>query len=135
MSVISQGFTPHYEITKVGSIKPGAAGKMDNGQAYSASIKFLSRNIEERMNEEVGLQEVEETLEFIIPCASNTEAALVGEAVRKLRDLKSPFYIFGGLPKKYDRNQYAFVRSYDNGSEFLKKVESITKIKTEAPKA
>lgn len=131
MSVISQGFTPTYEITQVASIKPGAAGKMDNGQPYSASIKFLSRNIEERMNEDVGLQEVEETLEFIIPCASNSEAALVGEAVRKLRDLKSPFYIQGGLPKKYDRNQYAFVRSYDNGAAFLKKVESITKIKTE----
>jgi hypothetical protein len=135
MSVISQGFTPQYEITQVGSIKPGAAGKMDNGQAYSASIKFLSRNIEERMNDEVGLQEVEETLEFIIPCASNTEASLVGEAIRKLRDLKSPFYIFGGLPKKYERNQYAFVRSYDNGAEFLKKVESITKVKSETPKA
>lgn len=132
MSVISQGFTPTYEITQVASIKPGAAGKMDNGQAYSASIKFLSRNIEERMNEEVGLQEVEETLEFIIPCSSNTEASLVGEAVRKLRDLKSPFYIHGGLPKKYDRNQYAFVRSYDNGAAFLKKVESITKIKTDS---
>jgi len=87
------------------------------------------------MNDDVGLQEIEETLEFIIPCASNTEASLVGEAVRKLRDLKSPFYIFGGLPKKYDKNQYPFVRSSDNGAEFLKKVESITKVKQEAPKA
>ncbi len=134
MAVISRGFSINYEINQVASIKPGAAGKMDNGQSYSASIKFLARNIEERTNDEVGLQEVEETLEFIIPCASNTEASLVGEAVRKLRDLKSPFYIFGGLPKKYDKNQYPFVRSFDNGAEFLKKVESITKIK-ETPKA
>ncbi|MFA5215078.1 hypothetical protein [Sulfuricurvum sp.] len=129
MAVISKGFSTSYEIVQVASIKPGAAGSMENGQLYSASIKFISRNTEERMNKDVGLQEVEETIEFIIPCASNDEAALVGEAVRKLRDLKSPFYIFGGLPKKYDKNPYPFVRSYDSGSEFLNRVESITKIK------
>jgi hypothetical protein len=131
MSVISQGFRISFEILQPTRIKPGGAGQMDNGQAYSASIKFLSRNIEERMNDEVGLQEVEETLEFIIPCASNTEASLVGEAIRKLRDLKSPFYIFGGLPKKYQNSEFPFVKSTDNGTEFLKKVESITKIKAE----
>jgi hypothetical protein len=135
MAVIRRGFSTSYEIVEVASIKPGGAGKMDNGQAYSASVKFISRNTEERMNDDVGLQEVEETLELIIPCSSNTEASLVAESIRKLRDLKSPFYIIGGLPKKYDKNQYPFVRSEENGASFLKKVESITKIKQETPKA
>lgn len=123
--VISQGFRTMYEILSVGTIKPGAAGTMDNGTAYNASIKFLSRNIVERMNDKVGLQEIETTLEFIIPCDSNDQAALVSEAVRKYRDYKTPFYISGDLPIKYDKNAFPFVRSFDNGTEFLKKVGSI----------
>jgi hypothetical protein len=131
MSVISQGFRISFEILQPTRIKPGGAGQMENGQQYSASVKFLGRNVEERMNKDVGLQEVEETIEFIIPCVSNDEAALVSESLRKLRDLKSPFYIFGGIPKKYQNSEFPFVKSTDNGTEFLKKVESITKIKAE----
>lgn len=130
-SVISQGFRISFEILQPTRIKPGGAGKMDNGQPYSASVKFLGRNVEERMNNDVGLQEVEETIEFIIPCETNDQAALVSEALRKIRDLKSPFYIFGPLPRKYDKNEFPFTKSFDNGTEFLKKVESITKIKSE----
>lgn len=131
MSVISQGFRLNFEILQPSRIKPGGAGSMDNGTAYSASVKFLGRNVEERMNKDVGLQEIEETIEFIIPCASNDEAALVSEALRKLRDQKSPFYIFGAIPKKYQNSEFPFTKSTDNGTEFLKKVESISKIKVE----
>lgn len=130
-SVISQGFRLSFEILQPTRIKPGGAGTMDNGQAYSASVKFLGRNLEERMNKDVGLQEVEETIEFIIPCATNDEAALVNEALRKVRDLKSPFYIFGGIPKKYQNSEFPFVKSDNHGADFLKTVESITKIKAE----
>lgn len=133
--VISQGFRVSFEILQPTRIKPGGAGSMDNGQAYSASVKFLGRNVEERMNKDVGLQEVEETLEFIIPCASNDEASLVSEALRKIRVLNSPFYLFGGLPKKYANSDFPFVKSNDHGADFLKTVESITKIKQETPKS
>lgn len=131
MSVISQGFRLNFEILQPTRIKPGGAGVQENGNAYNASVKFLGRNVEERMNKDVGLQEVEETIEFIIPCSSNDEAALVSESLRKLRDLKSPFYILGGIPKKYQNSEFPFVKSTDSGADFLKKVESITKIKTE----
>lgn len=131
MSVISQGFRISFEILQPTRIKPGGAGQMDNGQSYSASVKFLGRNVEERMNKDVGLQEIEETIEFIIPCDSNDEAALVSEALRKLRDQKSPFYVFGGIPKKYQNIEFPFVKSTDHGGSFLKTVESITKIKAE----
>lgn len=120
--VISQGFRTMYEVLDVATIKPGAAGTMDNGNAYNASIKFLSRNILERMNDQVGLQEIETTLEFIIPCVSNDEAALVAEAIRKNRNNKTPFYIFGDLPTKYQNSTFPFVKSFDNGTEFLKKI-------------
>lgn len=132
MSVISQGFKFRgFELLKPTRIKPGGAGQMDNGQAYSASVKFLGRNVEERMNKDVGLQEVEETIEFIIPCVSNDEAALVSEALRKIRDVGSVFIFDGGIPKKFQNSEFPFVKSNENGTEFLKRVESITKIKAE----
>ena len=131
MSVISQGFSTIYSINKVETIKPGPAGKMDNGQDYKASVKFLTRNIVTRDNAQVGLQEVESTLEFVIPCDSNEQASLVTEAIRKLRETGSVFTITGDLPVKFDRNAYPFVKSFDMGGEFLKRFESVTKIKSE----
>lgn len=135
MSVISQGFETLYNVVKIDTIKPGSSGKMDGGQEYSASVKFYSRNVVERTDPQVGLKEVESTLEFVIPCSSNDEASLVSESLRKLRSLGSIFTINGDLPVKYERNQYPFVKSFENGSAFLKKVESITKVKSETPKA
>jgi len=131
MSVIRKGFETNYNVVSIDTIKPGSSGKMDGGQEYSASVKFYSRNVVERADPQVGLKEVETTLEFVIPCASNDEAALVSEALRKLRSTGSIFTIDGDLPVKYDRNQYPFVKSFENGAAFLKKVESITKVKTE----
>ena len=131
MSVIRQGFQTLYSVVLIDTIKPGSSGKMDGGQEYSASVKFYSRNVVERTDPQVGLREVETTLEFVIPCATNDEAALVSEALRKLRSTGSVFTINGDLPVKYERNQFPFVKSFDNGAEFLKKFESITKIKAE----
>lgn len=136
MSVISQGFTTNYAINKVGTIKPGGAGSM-NGNPYKASVKFRSQNIVERENAKVGLQEVETNIEFKIPCESDSQASLVSEAVRKLRDSGVTFTISGDLPITHEdgkKKDVATVTSFDNGSEFLKKFESITKIK-EVPKA
>lgn len=130
MSVIRKGFETNYNVVSIDTIKPGSSGKMEGGQEYSASVKFYSRNVVDRMDPQVGLKEVETTLEFVIPCATNDEAALVSEALRKLRSLGSVFTINGDLPVKYDRNQYPFVKSFDSGAVFLETVESITKIKS-----
>lgn len=130
MSVISQGFKFRgYELLTPTRIKPGGSGQMENGQAYSASVKFLGRNLESRDNKDVGRQEIEETIEFIIPCSSNEEASLVSEALYKIRDLGSVFIFDGGLPKKYQNSEFPFIKSYENGATFLKKVEGITKVK------
>lgn len=133
MSVISQGFTTNYAINKVGTIKPGGAGTM-NGNPYKASVKFRSQNIVTRENTQVGLQEVETNIEFKIPCDSDSEASLVSEAVRRLRETGSVFTISGDLPMTHQNGQkldVATVSSFDNGSEFLKRFESITKIKAD----
>lgn len=129
--VISQGFRTMYEILEVGTIKPGGSGTMNNGNAYSASVKFRSRNVVERMDKRVGLQEVETAIEFKIPCESEDQAALVSEAIRKLRSDKKPYYISGDLPVTHQDGQkkdVALVTSFDNGTEFLKKIDS-SKIK------
>ncbi|MDD3596744.1 hypothetical protein [Sulfuricurvum sp.] len=136
MSVISQGFTTQYAINKVGTIKPGGHGKMDNGNPYGASVKFRSQNIVEREDQQVGLKEVETNIEIKIPCESDSQASLVSEALRKLRDSGVTFTISADLPMTHEngkKKDVATVTSFDNGSEFLKKFESITKIK-EAPK-
>jgi len=133
MSVISQGFRTMYEILEVGTIKPGGSGTMSNGNPYSASVKFRSRNVVERMDKRVGLQEVETAIEFKIPCDSEDQAALISEEIRKLRTSKSPFYISGDLPVTHQDGQkkdVALVTSFDNGTEFLKKIGSKS-----APKA
>ncbi len=130
--VISQGFRTNYEILEVGTIKPGGSGSMNNGNSYSASVKFRSRNVVERMDKRVGLQEVETSIEFKIPCESEDQAALVSEAIRKLRNSKSPFYISGDLPITHQDGQkkdVALVTSFDNGSDFLKKMGSPTEPK------
>lgn len=130
--VISQGFRTMYEILEVGTIKPGGSGKMNNGNDYSASVKFRSRNVVERMDKRVGLQEVETSIEFKIPCESEDQAALVSEAIRKLRNAKSPFYISGDLPITHQDGQkkdVALVTSFDHGADFLKKMGSPTEPK------
>jgi hypothetical protein len=135
-SVISQGFVTKYDVNKVGTIKPGGSGSM-NGNAYKASVKFRSQNIVERMDDRVGLKEVETNIEFKITCDSEAQASLVSEAVRKLREGGVVFTVPGDLPITYQNGQkldVATVTSFDNGAEFLKKYESITKIK-EASKA
>lgn len=135
--VISQGFRTMYEILEIGTIKPGGSGKMNNGNDYSASVKFRSRNVVERMDKRVGLQEVETSIEFKIPCESEDQAALVSEAIRKLRNAKSPFYISGDLPITHQDGQkrdVALVTSFDHGTDFLKKVGSPAEPK-QTPKA
>lgn len=128
MSVISKGFEVAYNVFAVGSIRPGGSGKMDNGNAYSASVKFRSHNVVERLDARVGLQEVETAIEFNIPCDSEDQAAFVSEAVRKLRSNNIVFTISGDLPITHQdgkKKDVANVKSFENGTEFLKKVEPL----------
>lgn len=131
--VIRQGFLTQYEIHEVGSIKPGGSGKMSNGRDYSASVKFRSQNVIERMDQRVGIQEVETNIEFRVLCENEEEVKLVSEAIRKLRVFKTLFYISGDLPRKYEGGDVFMVDSFDNGADFLKKVESLLSAKS--PKA
>lgn len=119
--VISQGFRTMYEVLSVGTIKPGQSGKMDNGREYKSSVKFRATNIIERTDSVVGLQEIDTTIEFKVICANEEESIKVSEIIRKNRSNKTPFYISGDLPKKYQGADIYMVDSFDDGAEFIKK--------------
>lgn len=127
--VINQGFRTMYEILEVGTIKPGKSGILDGGQKYSANVKFRSKNIVQREDPSVGLQEVENSLEFRILCADEIESVAVAEMIRKLRQHKIPFYINGDLPKKYQNQEVPSLDSFETGAEFIKKNESLLHVK------
>lgn len=127
--VISQGFRTMYEILEVGTIKPGKSGTMENGTHYKANVKFRSKNIVEREDALVGVQEVENSLEFRILCADEAESIAVSEAIRKMRVLKTPFYISGDLPRKFQNQEIPSVDSFESGTDFLKKVEPLLQVK------
>lgn len=123
--VISQGFRTMYEILEVGTIKPGKSGTLENGSHYKANVKFRSKNIITREDPQVGIQEVESSLEFRILCADEAESIAVSEVIRKARTAKIPFYVSGDLPKKYQNQEVPSLDSFDDGTEFIKKLEAL----------
>lgn len=129
MSLTEKGFDVAYEVHKMGLIKVGSSGKMDNGFEYPASVKLRTMNMFSEYDEELGEVDKEELLEFKIPCESNTQA---GELNRLFRDLKANGVIFplnGGLPRKFQNSEYSSVTVTDDATKLL---ESFKKLK--APK-
>lgn len=126
MSLTEKGFNVAYEVHKMGLIKVGGSGKMDNGFEYSASVKLRTMNMFSEYDEELGEVDKEELLEFKIPCESNTQA---GELNRMFRDIKAHGIIFplsGGLPRKYQNSEYSSVTVTDEAAHIL---ESFKKLK------
>lgn len=129
MSLTEKGFDVSYEVQKMGLIKVGSSGKMDNGFEYPASVKVRTMNLFSEYDEELGEVDKEELLEFKIPCESNAQA---GEMNRLFRDLKANGIVFplnGGLPRKYQNSEYASVTVTDDAVKIL---ETFKKFK--APK-
>jgi len=118
MQVIKKGFLIKHEVLEISSIKPGGAGKMDNGFEYSASVKFRSVNITEEEFEGT-FKETEQIIEYNIPCADNKEAVQVTDLLRKLRASKSPIYVNSPIPKLYQGSQVYNAKSFDNAEAFM----------------
>ena len=75
MTILKRGFTVNYDLQEMGLIKPGGHGVIEStGYAYKASLKIKTSNIIQEENEELGLVDKEELIEFKIPCESNVEA-------------------------------------------------------------
>jgi len=118
MTLIEQNFTLKYEVVKFHALKPGASGDF-NGKPYSSSMKFRATNVVEKVNDSVGVQEIETIIEFKIPCSTNEEAKQVSELVRKSRANNVPIYVNGDIPRKQEQGDIYNVVSFDNGDDFI----------------
>lgn len=116
---IEEGFSLSYEVLKVGSIKPSGSGEFD-GTKYSASVKFRAVNITQQDDKEVGLREIEQILEFSVPCETELIATNVSEFLRKSRNNGVIVHIKAGMPNKIPGVDMYKVKSLISGEEFLK---------------
>ncbi|WP_373002623.1 hypothetical protein [Sulfurimonas sp.] len=117
MSIIKQGFSIKNEVLEISSIKPGGSGNI-NGTDYSASTKFRTLNILEEPFEGT-VKEIEEIVEYQIPCSSNKEAEDVANLLRGLRSKKQPVFVNTSIPKLYSGSQIYTAKSLDLGHVFL----------------
>lgn len=118
MQIIKHGFNIKSEVLDISSIKPGNSGELPSGLVYSASVKFRSTNVIEDKFEDT-FKEVEEIIEYQVPCSSSKQASQVTDVLRKLRATKTPIYINTSIPKKYEGGQIYTAKSLDLGDKFL----------------
>lgn len=119
MTLIKHGFSIKNEVLEISSIKPGGSGTI-NGNEYSASTKFRTMNIiEDVFDDSKTIKEVEEIIEYNIPCATNKEAEDVTNLLRNLRTKKLPVFINTSIPKLYQGSQIYSARSLDTALEFI----------------
>jgi hypothetical protein len=127
MSIKEKGFDVSYEVQKMGLIKVGGSGKMDNGFEYTASLKVRTSNLLSEYDDELGDVDKEELIEFKIPCESNVQA---GELNRLFRDLKHHGVVIpfnGGLPRKYQNTEYSTVTVTDKVEDIFAKFKDMKK--------
>ncbi|WP_455755931.1 hypothetical protein [Sulfurimonas sp.] len=117
MQVIKHGFSIKNEVLEISSIKPGGSGSI-NGNDYPASTKFRTVNVLEEPFEGT-IKEVEEIVEYQIPCANNKEAEDVTNLLRNLRSKGLPVFVNTSIPKLYQGSQIYNARSLDLGIDFI----------------
>ena len=126
MQVISEGFNLNYEVLQIGSIKPGESGTFQ-GTPYAASVKFRSTLAFQTENKNVGVQEHEQTIEFKIPCSSESEAIMVSEHLRKARVNGDKVTVKAPLAQKREGADIYKVTSMINGADFIKSLTTAKK--------
>ena len=117
--IIEEGFVVSYEVLKIGIIKPGASGEYQ-GTKYKASVKFRAVNISQQDDKDVGLREIEQIIEFSIPCDSEIIATNVSESLRKSRNNGVVIHIKGAIARMSQGADIYKVTSIQTGTEFLK---------------
>jgi hypothetical protein len=91
----------------MGLIKPSGHGVIEStGYVYKASLKIKTQNVIQVEDEEVGLQDKEELIEFKIPCETNAEAAELGVMFRALKNNGVVVSFDGELPRFSKTSEY-----------------------------
>jgi len=120
MEILKQGFTLNYDIQEMGLIKAGGKGDY-NGTPYPAKLIIKTSNIIQIENEELGLQDNEELLEFRIICESNVQASELGKMFRQLKNNGVVVHLDGGLPKYQNDSEYLRVIVTNTPEQLMKK--------------
>jgi predicted transcriptional regulator len=121
MEITKKGFTINYDIQEMGLIKPGGSGTMENGFNYPASVKIKSSNIIQDEDEELGLVDKEELIEFKIVCESNVQANEINKMFRTLKQNGVVVHFDGSLPKKYQNSEYLQVTVLNTAQQLMEK--------------
>lgn len=117
MRVIKLGFVIKHEVLDISSVKPGGAGSYQ-GKEFLASVKFRATNIIEDTFEGT-IKETEQLIEYKVPCATNQEAVVVTELLRKSRAANIPIYVNSVIPKLYEGSQIYLADSIEHGLDFV----------------
>lgn len=124
MEIIEKGFVVKYEVFQVGFIKPGGAGEF-SGRPYSASLKFRASNLFRDENEEFGLVDKEELVEFRIPCESNIQVSELNKLFRNLKDNGVVINLDGNLPNKNENSEFLKVTVLNTPQQLMEKYHSL----------
>ena len=132
MTILKRGFTVNYDLQEMGLIKPGGHGVIEStGYVYKASLKIKTSNIIQEENEELGLVDKEELIEFKIPCETNVEATELNKMFRVLKANGVVVSFDGSLPKYSDKSEYLQVTVLSSATDLMKKYHDLMKTKNE----
>lgn len=132
MEILKRGFIVKYDVLEMGLIKPGGQGVIEStGYAYKASLKIKTSNIIQEENEELGLVDKEELIEFKIPCESNVEATELNKMFRVLKANGVVVSFDGALPKYSDKSEYLQVTVLSSGTDLMKKYHDLMNVNKE----
>ncbi|MCI6989485.1 MAG: hypothetical protein MR902_08020 [Campylobacter sp.] len=101
MEYITQNFMVSFTITN-GAIKTRRNGEFQ-GIKYDSAVTIKSTNLYESENESTeAIDELEDSVEFILTCKDNLQAGVIKKLFRQLFNQKIPFTFVGNLPRRSD---------------------------------
>ena len=140
MEIIEQGYAISYNITKIGTVTPAKESEM-NGQKYLPKLKIRTQNILEVEDEEVGLKDTIEVMDFFIQCKSNEDVKNLNTHIRQLKANGIVIALTGSAPvvqANWENGQRAGKKSealkvdcYEKSDDIFKKYPLETKVTNE----
>ena len=125
-NLVKKGFTVTYELVDFSSIKVTKKGSNEK-ISWGESLTCRASNVMEVEDEEVGLVDKEEILEFKFPCESLSEVAELNLLLRTLKNNGVFLTVNGYLPRKYENNPIQQVTVIDTPQDLFKKYHSAMK--------
>lgn len=115
-----KGFNLSYELVDFSSIRVTKKGKNEQFE-WGDSLTFRASNVYTVEDEEVGMVDKEEILEFKIPCQNLSESAELNKVIRLLQANGVVLNLNGFLPRKIDGNPILQVTITDTPESIFQK--------------